>query len=148
VSGVASRSGARCGGSLGHDVEGVQVLETLEFDGGVELGVDAGVGCAVRGGTHVGREGGAVLPAGDHHELGAVAVGLPDLQVDEARGGVDEVGAAAERRDELGRALGWNAQARHGDVHRMILSGLRHKSRRCREGRTCAAVTAGRERSA
>jgi hypothetical protein len=79
----------------------VQVLESLEFDDRVEIGVHPVVRAPVRVAAHVRRERRTVAPAAHHDELTRIAVGLPDLEVHEPVGGVDEVGATAECRDEL-----------------------------------------------
>ena len=81
------------------------MLETLELDRAVEVGIDPLVRDAVVVALHVGLEGIAVSPAADHHELAVVAVRLPHLQIDEAVGLLDEPGAAPEGRHELRRAL-------------------------------------------
>jgi hypothetical protein len=60
---------------------------------------------------HVGLEAVAVGPAAHHHELAGIAVRLPDLEVDEAVEGVDELRAPPERGDQLVRTLGGDAQA-------------------------------------
>jgi hypothetical protein len=53
----------------------------------------------VRLAFHVRGKGAAVSPAAHHHDLTSVAVGLPDLQVDEAVGAFDEVRACAKDHD-------------------------------------------------
>ena len=53
----------------------------------------------------------------DHEELAGVAVGLPDLEVDEALEAVDQADPVAEGGDELRRPLRLDPQAGHGDVH-------------------------------
>ena len=67
---------------------------------------------------HVRLEGLAVLPPTDHQDLAGVAIGAPDLQVDEPVGVIDQMGAATERRDQFVRGVLGDPQARKGDVHR------------------------------
>ena len=76
------------------------MLEALERDRVLQRGIDAVVRHAGLGTSHVGRERRPIVPARDHEHLLGVAVRAPDLEVDEARGIVDQVGAAAERGDE------------------------------------------------
>ena len=95
----------------------VEVLEAFELDRVVEVRVDPVVADLVLAALHVRREARAVAPAADHDQLTLVAVGLPDLQIDEAVGVVDEPDARAERGHELRGALDRNAQAGHRHVH-------------------------------
>jgi hypothetical protein len=89
----------------------VQVLEALELDGGLQVGIDPVVGGAVIVRAHVGLEGVAVAPAADHDQLALVAVGLPDLEIHEAVGPVDPAQARPEGADERLCALRGHAQA-------------------------------------
>src|SRR4051794_29028935 len=70
--------------SLRHHLVGVQMLEALQLDSGVEVGRDAIVRQAVSLTLHVRLEAVPITPAADHDQLLPVAIRAPDLQAEEA----------------------------------------------------------------
>gem|GEM_PF-6762526 len=111
------RAAGRAGAHFGDDLVRVQVIQPPQGDVLLEVRVDALVRDLVRRALHVRLEGVAIAPPADHHDVAGVTIGLPHLQIDEAVGLVAGVRAAAERRDELGRALRRDLQSRHRHVH-------------------------------
>jgi hypothetical protein len=81
----------------------VHVLEALQVDRRAEVLRDPVVRARVGLAAHVRREAAALAPAADHPDVLGIAIGAPDLQVDEPVRAVDEVTAPAEGLDELVR---------------------------------------------
>src|SRR4051812_41503967 len=94
------------------------MLEALELDGGLQLGGNAAVRDRMLAASHVGPERLAILPPAHHDHLVRIAVGPPDLQVEEPAGVVDEVCAVSKSCDELVSAVGSDPKTRQRHVHR------------------------------
>jgi hypothetical protein len=85
------------------------MLKRLQHYRGLKRLGDTCVGGLMVATLHVVLEARSVAPAADHDDLAGVAVGLPDLQIDESVVPLDESGAPAERLDEFGGAGGGDA---------------------------------------
>lgn len=79
----------------------MHVRQALKFYCSLERPLDAVVRRSVIGTLHVRLEAVAVAPAADHHELARIAVGLPDLKVEETIVALHVMSTRAECGDEL-----------------------------------------------
>jgi hypothetical protein len=88
----------------------MEMLEALELDRALQIGRDTSMRDGVRLALHVALKAWTVAPAAHHYELIRVSVRPPDLEIDEALRGLDEMRPPTERVDEVVSPLRGDAE--------------------------------------